>query len=369
MPSSRRTVSVLFFAVFILLAACNHPRRQVNRAVYYWRNAGWIAFDDRKWMKEHEINKVYVKLLDVDWDEARGAYPSSLNNIEYFVRSIYPSDSLSLDIVPVIFITNKVFTRIDSAGIKTLAIRVLRKCFTRYDLTDSASEKENLYLYGDKINLQPTEIQFDCDWTESTAKKYFYFLETVKKMIDGRNTHLSATVRLHQYKYPKKTGVPPVSKGMLMVYNITDLTKYDTTNSIFEKNKATAYFTSSKKYPLPLDVALPAYSWGLIYRNKKFFMIENGMTEKDLQQLDYFEPSGNNFFAVKKDTVLHDVFLRPGDEIKIETIDEKRLMQAAVLARKALNTDSLTISLFDLSSSPIKDYSHETVEQVYNSFH
>lgn len=369
MPSAPRTVSVLFFAVLILPAACNHKPRLVNRAVYLWKNSPWIDWVERDWLKKHDVGKVYVKLLDVDWDEARGAYPVSLNNTEYLVRNIYPSDSLELDVVPVIFITNKVFARIDSTEIETLATRILRKCFTRYDLPDSASEKENLYLYGSIVNLQPTEIQFDCDWTTGTAKKYFYFLETVKKMIAGRNTRLSATVRLHQYKYPEKTGVPPVSKGMLMVYNITDLTKYDTTNSIFEKDKAAAYFSSSRSYPLPLDVALPAYSWGIIYRNKKFFMIENGMTEKELQQPDYFQPSGNNFFAVKKDTVMGDVFLRPGDEIKIETIDEKRLMQAAALARKAVNSDSLTISLFDLSSSPIKDYSHETVEQVYNSFH
>jgi hypothetical protein len=369
MPSSSRTVSVLFFTVLILLAACSHKPRQVNRAVYYWQNGNWLSGEETRWMKQHDVSRVFAKMLDIDWDEVRGAYPVSLNNTEYFVRSISPLDSLNLDVVPVIFITNKVFVHIDSTEIAKLATRVLRKCFTRYDAIDSAAEVENLYLRGDLPNLQPAEIQFDCDWTAGTAGKYFYFLETVKKMLAGRNTRLSATVRLHQFKYPKKTGVPPVSKGMLMVYNITNLTDYSTTNSIFEHEKAAAYFNASKSYPLPLDVALPAYSWGIIYRNKKFFMIQNGMTEKELQESAYFQPSGKNFFAVKKDTVMHEVFLRPGDEIKIETIDEKTLMQAAALARKALNSDSLTISLFDISSSPIKEYSHETVEQVYNSFH
>jgi hypothetical protein len=368
MPSSPGTASVLLIVVLILQAACNHPQRQVTRAVYYWENDNWINWDEQEWLKKNNIGRIYVKVMDLDWDAARGAYPVSLNNTEYLVRSARSPGKAELDFVPVVFITNKVFVHLDSADVPALATRILRKCFTRYDQLDSAAEENYLYLRGDTINLQPAEIQFDCDWTVSTAKKYFFFLETVNRMIAGRNTRLSATIRLHQYKYPKKTGVPPVSKGMLMVYNITDLTRYDTINSIFEKNKAAAYFNASQKYPLPLDVALPAYSWGLVYRDRKFFMIENGMTEKDLQQTEYFQPSANNFFVVKKDTVLHDIFLRPGDEIKIETIDEKRLLQAATLARKALNSDSLTISLFDLSSSPIKDYSHETVEQVYNSF-
>jgi hypothetical protein len=368
MPSAPRAVFVLFLTVLILVAACKHPPRQVSRAVYYWKNETWSYWYESKWLKQHDVSKVYIKLMDIDWDHLQGAYPVSLNYAEHFERSKSAAGSWSVEIVPVIFITNKVFTKIDSTAIPVLATRILRKCYTRYDDLDSSAEKENQYLYGSDINLQPNEIQFDCDWTISTAKKYFYFLETIKKMIAKRNTRLSATIRLHQYKYPKKTGVPPVSKGMLMVYNISDLTKYDTVNSIFEKDKAESYFGSRKKYPLPLDVALPAYSWGIIYRNKKFFMIENGMTENDLHELECFQPIGKNFFAVTEETVFNNIFLRPGDEIKIESIDENRLMQAAALARKALNTDSLTISLFDISSSPIKNYSHETVEQVYNSF-
>lgn len=368
MPSAPRAVLVLFIIAAFFHSACQHTPRQVTRAVYYWKNDTYIGFPERKLLKRHEIGKVYVKLLDVDWDEVRGAYPVSINPTEYHQRNMYPSDSLTLDWVPVIFITNKVFERIDSSGIRALALRVLRKCYTAFDGVDAASEKEYLYLYGDKIALDPREIQFDCDWTAGTSKKYFYFLSYVKKLLHDKNTRLSATIRLHQFKYPGKTGVPPVEKGMLMMYNITDLTKHTDINSIFDYDKAKPYFSTGKKYPLPLDLALPAYSWGIVYRNKQFLIIENGMTDLDLQYPEYFRPAGNHFFNVIKDTVVNNVLLRPGDEIKIEGIDEKRLMQAAELSRKALNNDHPTISFFDLSSSPIKDYSHETIEQVYNSF-
>jgi hypothetical protein len=365
MPRLPLTASVLFLAV--LFATCNHKDRQVNRGIYHWRNTSYIDNELQVMMKQHSIKRLYIKLMDINWYEERGPSPDRINHLEELGPNIFIYDSTTFDVVPVIFITNKTFVHIDSADIPLLAKRILRKCFSNYDEIDSTYEHQRFDWFSKNHKLHTREIQFDCDWTEKTAKKYFYFLETVRKFLPGANIKISATIRLHQFKYPAKTGVPPVDRGMLMVYNITDVTKYTSVNSIFEYDKAKPYFTG-KEYPLPLDLALAAYSWGVVYRDKKFFTLENGMISEMLQEKEYFQLKEKNMYAVRKDTLLKNLFLRPGDEIKIEGIDEKKLMQAAQLARRALNDDSLTVTFFELSSPTLKNYRHETIEQIYNSF-
>src|SRR6202008_1284550 len=87
-------------------------------------------------------------------------------------------DSLQIQIVPVVFITNKTFQRIDSSDIPLLAKRVVRRCILSYDDEDSKWEKEHR-AWG--VAIQPSEIQIDCDWTEGTRRQYFNFLEEVKR--------------------------------------------------------------------------------------------------------------------------------------------------------------------------------------------
>ena len=70
-----------------------------------------------------------------------------------------------------------------------------------------------------QLNI-PKEIQLDCDWNSSTQKKYFNLIEEMKLYPTWENIVWSATIRLHQLKYPKQTGVPPVNKGVLMFYNM-----------------------------------------------------------------------------------------------------------------------------------------------------
>jgi hypothetical protein len=267
-----------------------------------------------------------------------------------------------------VFITNRVFEQIDSTNIPQLAERLVRRCLPAYDQKDLAYEERHLlHLYTNRVKVK--EIQIDCDWTQKTAPAYFQFLQAFRQLLPSDNMVLSATIRLHQYKYPANTGVPPVNRGMLMMYNITDPKQYGPVNSIFDVDKAKAYFTSNKKYPLPLDMALPAWSWCIIFRNGRFYQIENGLTEEEVQALSFVRPVGGHFYAVTSDTVYRDLFLRPGDEIKAEGIDEKTLKQAAALAGKAVNTDQFTVSLFELSEKEVNHYNYGTLNEVFAAFH
>ena len=351
---------------FLFILSCSNKKPEVTRAYYYWRTNG-ATWQERKFLKQNGIRKLYAHLMDVDWSNVFGAIPVANHELVNMNLEFVRYDSFPVQIVPVVFITNKTFERIDSSDIETLAIRLVRRCLPAYDAVDRNYESRNHSSYFG-LAVKPNEIQFDCDWTETTRGKYFAFLRKVKSLLPSDSIKVSATIRLHQFKYPNKTGVPPVDRGMLMIYNISDPKKYGTDNSIFEEKKAAAYFTSNKKYPLPLDMALPAWSWCIIYRNKQFYQVENELDEQELKTLSFLRPRGNHFYQVTQDTVFRDLFLRPGDEIKAESTDKLSLKAAAKLATKAVNADAYTVSLFELSEQEIQRYNNEKLLEVYSSF-
>lgn len=358
-PTSRFMYLLLVTSLF----SCKERTPVVTRAYYYWRNSTSVTEQERKFLRQHQVRKLYAKCLDVDWSDVNHAWPLTINNVHeigYGFKNY--GDTVNATVVPVVFITNKTFQHIDSSEIPMLATHVLRKCIPGFD---SASIPIDRYYHSFSI---PPEIQLDCDWTVATRDKYFYFLRSMRKQLGDRNVLMSATIRLHQFKYPQLTGVPPVNRGMLMVYNISRLTDYTPTNSIYDDEKAKPYFTRKKPYALPLDIALPAYSWGLFYRRGKFMMIDNALTADSLRKCAFLQPSTGNFYKVTADTTFCNVYLRPGDEIKIEQIDDHTLLQAAKMAGKAINTDSFSVALFELSSLEIKNYQHEIIEQVYTDF-
>ena len=353
--------------ILLCFSSCMRKQRSVTKAYYFWRT-NEIAPEERLFLKDRQIRKLYSRVLDVDWSSVQGAIPVATNFIESGLHDLKYYNTVSMDAVPVVFITNKTFTNIDSVDISQLALRVVRRCLPAYDKIDKLYEENHKYDMQESAT-RPHEIQIDCDWTSKTAGKYFAFLRELKSLLPSDSITLSATIRLHQYRYPEKTGVPPVNRGMLMVYNLTDPKRYGNDNSIFEEKTAAPYFNTENPYPLPLDIALPAWSWCLIFRNQKFYQIENNLDAGDLKQFSFLEKSGSLMYRVQKDTVFNQLFLREGDEIKAEEIDETTLLKAAILARKAVNTDSFSVSLFELSNKEIKHYSSESIDQVYRSFY
>lgn len=364
MDSYRRRLACSFpIVILFFLSSCGR-KAEVTRGFYYWRS-DWPAQEERDFLKKQQVKKLYARLMDVDWSETQGAIPVARVSLDPMHHELVNYDSLPVEMVPVVFITNKTFEKIDSLDLPLLARRIVRRCLPSYDETDIAYEKRTLY---DLPPMRPKEIQIDCDWTARTSAKYFRFLRLVKSLLPADSIVLSATVRLHQYRHFDKTGIPPADRGMLMMYNLTDPKKFTTANSIFEEPAAKAYFTSGRKYPLPLDIALPTWSWCIIFRNKEFYQIENGLSEQDLVKLDFLQPAGNHFFKVTRDTVYRDLFLRPGDEIKAESISHEQLQQAARLAKQAANTDRFTVSFFELNYNDIKQLPDETFERLYTDF-
>lgn len=230
----------------LCFVSCTHKKIQITRSCYYWASSSFIHPSKKEFLKKHAVRKIYARLMDVDWKQLYGAYPVATNGVEDLSRHINSYDSLSINTVPVVFITNKTFLRISKTDIPLLAKRIARRCFPAYDSTDRVYET-TYPLWLNSKRFVPQEIQFDCDWTPASAANYFYFLAVFRSLLPDSSIRVSATIRLHQYKYSQKTGIPPVDRGMLMIYNLHDLKQYNPVNSIFDVQKASAYFGSNNQ--------------------------------------------------------------------------------------------------------------------------
>jgi hypothetical protein len=173
---------------------------------------------------------------------------------------------------------------------------------------------------------------------------------------------LSCTVRLYQYKYPDLSGVPPVDKALLMYYNMGELTSYQEKNSILN-NEIGLQYLGFGDYPLPLDFALPNFSWSLLYRYGTFQGILGSLTAEILNDTSTFELKPNGYYLVKKDTALQATYLRYGDEIRYENCSETELIKAANLLKSERNQTKTNLIFYDL-----KKTIHDETDKITSVF-
>lgn len=369
-PIIKCTALISFLLVIYSLVQFKGQQVFIKRSVYYWKNDAtfnWYEGDTvyPQFIDTHQIKKIYIKMLDVDWVYKQGIVPitktrlSEYNDGLTFLRPythnqpikehLYESEKPRQDIqfVPVVFITNKAIAHIESSSENYLAEQILKHLFR--------IEK----YAGQKI----TEYQLDCDWSASTQKQYFSLIRKMKTYLPDRK--VSATIRLYQYKYFSKAGVPPVDKGMLMLYNIENATKYSTQNSIFNLSEAVKYLPRNHPYPLPLNVALPMFSWGILFNNYQFKTVVNDMNKAQAKSLAFLQQLNENDFVVKYDTVFNGVNYETGNILKIEQCYDTEIAQANFAMHRIPAKDTLEIALFDLNATDIKHINHESIEKAY----
>ncbi|MBK8193278.1 MAG: hypothetical protein IPK76_08730 [Lewinellaceae bacterium] len=335
-----------------LLPACRRKAlRKVTPAFYYWKTTLSVSADERNYLDRLNCKKLYVKWLDIGRDDITGAVTP------YALLEITDTSALSgLAVIPTVFITNAVFRGISGQEMEQLAdnLKGSLGAFVR------ATGKANF----------PEEIQFDCDWTASTREAYFLFLQKIKNRLPP-DTRISATIRLHQYKFPGQTGVPPADRGMLMFYNTGDVDDPAARNSIFRMEDAGKYVEGAPKtYPLPLDLALPVFSWLLVYREDALWKIIPDIPDAVLADTLRFMPRQHGpgqspvEVYVRSGTFMSGHYLRPGDLLRQETITPALLLQATELASQTHLADETTVAFFHLDEAALQRYPVQLLDTV-----
>lgn len=326
----------------LLLVSCNRP--SPTRSVYYWKTVFKLSKQEYNYLQNLHVRKLYLRLFDVDWDETtQQPVPSGTL---HFKDSI-PAEML---VVPVVYLTNKTLLNTSEKSINQLAGHVFEKI------------KAIVLMH----HIEYQEIQFDCDWTGKTRDRYFAFLKAVSQKLD-KNQFLSATIRLHQVKYSSITGVPPVKRGMLMFYNMGYISAKANYNSIYNREDAARYTQSVKNYALPLDVALPAFSWGIHLRDGKIQELLNNFSTSMLPD-SLFEHAENNFYRARKSFFFHGFYFMENDQIKMEETSPALTLDAARQLSKELKNEERSVSIYHCDSLIFTRYEQKDLSKIYRSF-
>ncbi|MDQ8003636.1 MAG: hypothetical protein REI64_02485 [Pedobacter sp.] len=327
---------ILFFV--ILLISCQQ-KRTVETSFYFWKTVYQTNGVEQSYLQHFKSNKLFVRILDVD---------RNLNGEIAPVAPIKFKDKIptDLELVPVVFVVNDVLKEISPSEVKKLAVNIVK-------FIDGKVKQAGKSSYA--------ELQIDCDWTATTRANYFSLLEEIKKFIDGKV--ISSTLRLHQLKNQEKSGIPPVDKVVLMCYNMGNLRKFGTQNSILDIKELEKYADDNLRYyPMEIDVALPLFSWTVVFRKGSYAGISKRLKNIDLANSSMFLMQANGLYLVNED--LPQFGLYKNDEIRLEESKFEDIKQSAVYLSKYFNSKSLNLLFYHLDEPTLKNFNTHELEEI-----
>jgi hypothetical protein len=399
----------LLSTVFIALKSMH--KRTVVRSFYYWKGDLKKNDIDTVSLKNLGVKRLYIKFFEVGYKGentpliANGisskksiqspsllVVPQKTNQPEEkkfsgtYLVSVAKIDWKTLpdtlkEIVPVVTIDNRVFLNVkEEKQLKDLVIEFKKEI--------------SLLLKKDSARHTISEIQFDCDWSEESKDAYFSFLTFYQKSIanekketiqaqgivsvrkkEKTNCIVTAIVRLHHIKDKTKLGIPPVSRAMLMTYNLGDPTIYTPKNSIFDVTTVAKNLDGQSGYAIPIDLMFPIFSYGIVYRSQKYTGIINGLNQVQIDSLDFLKTATTKstgfksaFYTVTRDTVFQKLLLKAGDELKLETLTDRDLNDCARLATKMVHNDTICVSFFQLDKTTFSHTKKEVIEDIYKKY-
>ena len=335
--------------IIFIITTCKISNQEgytaVNRGMYFWKNEPDLGKPDFKRLDSLGIEKFYMKVFEVEPDPVHKAVPTSEADFEWDSK-ILEFISGTGEIVPVIYIENETFSSMDSSEMGWLARKV--------------KQKIDHIIHGVPMN----EIQIDCDWTATTKDRYFRFIRKLKRFSDRT---ISVTLRLHQIKDQELTGIPPADRGVLMYYNMGRLTDYEECNSLLNNEVGRNYIQKVQEYHMPMDFALPAFSWGILFRYKEFKGIINDFHPGYLPESIMQRNNGTNWFVIKKDSSVKNKYFRYNDEIRYERVTRKKLLEAIDILKR-IKTPNDTAGVIFYNWNEAKTYDQQILDSVYSSF-
>ncbi|MEN9571683.1 MAG: hypothetical protein RL172_2914 [Bacteroidota bacterium] len=337
-------------AVVMCLYACTANStvnsHRTSRGFYYWKSVFNLSSSEQDVLQAQGITTLYIKFFDVDWNKQTGS-PVPVAPIRFNSKPVFKNQ---VDIIPTVFITNQCIQQITAQQCQALAqkIQTLLQQITQLN------------------NIQPVyEIQIDCDWTARTKERYFSILQYLQQQ-DTLHVY-SSTIRFYQIKYWQKTGVPPVKKGLLMCYNMGNLTSPVTKNSILDIAVMKQYTNALSNYPLSLDVALPLFEWMVLFRQQQYAGLIQHLQPGMLSGVAIQE--SQNTYRVQADTLLANVQLYKSDLLRYEDSPPSTVQKAASLLAKTITPGNRRVVLFHLDSLILKKYAAHEMEDIFNSFY
>lgn len=335
-----------FLGLVMGMSGCTSPSVK-STSFYYWKTVYQNDSIEQAALRAMHSPRLYVRIMDVDQADD--------NSMPVPISPVRFDDPLpdSIDLVPVVFVVHSIFKKMDDQQIAGLADKVL-------DFVAAKVRQAGKMDYS--------ELQVDCDWTGGSRDAYFNFLEKLQESPKFKNKSLSITLRLHQVRDIKRSGVPPVDRALVMCYNMGNLRRYGSHNSIFDLREMEAYLKNHlRKYPLKLDIALPLFSWKVVFRNKEYAGISKRLKTQSLLDSSLFvQQDATSLYTLKKD--LPDIGLRSGDVIRNEQVEMSDLYQASDFLSRYLPGGDFNLIFYHLDKDILEKFPHDELQKISEHF-
>ncbi|MBB6237134.1 hypothetical protein HDC90_001752 [Pedobacter sp. AK013] len=340
-----RKIGILVISVFLFFGC--KQKSAINPTFYYWRTDYQNKKAETAYLDQFKSKSLYVRIMDVDFNPDL-QLPVPISPIKF-------SDPIpkQTDIIPVVFIVNQLFNKIDTTQTMVMADRIAKFVAAKV----KQAGKQNYY-----------ELQIDCDWTKSTRNRYFKFLEQLKANALLKGKTISVTLRLHQVKNIVSSGVPPAEKAILMCYNMGNLRKYGEQNSILDQHEMDLYLKDYlEQYPLPLDVALPIFEWAVVFRNGQYAGISKRIGKTEIED--------KKLFKQRENSILYNLLidypaagLKQGDVVRWEQVSSKDLLATSKFLSRYLAHRDRNLIFYHLDTDLLKHFTYDDVQKIIANF-
>nr|WP_322624790.1 hypothetical protein [uncultured Flavobacterium sp.] len=361
---------LLFLFLCISLYSCQ-KEYHIQRSFCYWKTVEYGGITLGRDADSMQVNHLYMRLFDVDWN------PYAAKPLPVATSWSFADNYNRMEITPSVYITNKVVLNSSREQLIQLAHNIAKrvdtivahtrkdaakKAVNQYDL-DSWDERDACIAEEEKIfDTRIHEILIDCDWTPKSKENYFFLLREIKKAFPKYT--IAATIRLWQYRDYELAGIPPADRGLLMCYNMGDIKKRETQNSIATADEFKKYITHND-YPLKLDVALPLFSWMVAFRDNKLL----GIVPNDVDlNSKYLKKSDDTHYRFVEDVVIGETYYREGDAIRVEKVSDTEIKKMIDIVKDNVDLENSRVTFFSWDDKIIESYGTKTISGYYAFF-
>lgn len=342
--------ALLLTLLFVTACTTTSTDPGEDNSIYYWRTVFSLSPQEREFLSKHNVTKIYMRFFDVTWSNRETTGDIIEPNATIAFEDSVPE---GIEIVPTVYITNNAIDQIqreESEYAQKILRRIIAMC------------KHH--------NIDFKEIQLDCDWTNRTCVFFYDLCKAMKEQLDSGQM-LSSTIRLHQLTQP----VPPVDRGVLMVYNTGNLRDMTTENSIFSYDDISPYLADNRlgNYDLPLDVAYPAYGWSLVFYydyyegQYSFNRIMKRTDFNDYPDLKEIKPNwyeATDLINFSPDNSWVDC-VSEGSLIRVERPTTSEILKIKKLIDAQLGDKKHSNILYHLDNSQLSHFSDDEINQIY----
>lgn len=337
--NSGKLLHIIFWSLLCISGwRCSTSPQTGHTAIsfYYWKTHFELSPYEQELLDVYKVKRLYVRYFDINViQDNEGQVQAVPQAVITFGNNSVPAD---VTIIPVIFIKNAVMEN-RSVQLDSLAART-------WQLISSINNHR-------AINIK--QIQLDCDWTAGSGQRFFDFIEKLSRLSEIK---IGSTVRLHQVKHYKVTGMPPADTPVLMYYNMGSI-ENAAENSIYEKSIADRYNKSLRYYPKPLSVAIPIYSWFIHSRNGKVLQLYSKKPLTELDRNSGFLKKDDTFYEAVRNHIFWGTYFKKGDLLQYEHISENDLETIFTDLGTYLRSAPGEIILYDLDELNFTNQAYE----------